>query len=293
MVFAGSLLVKNQQTNLFNSAVAAYSLRSLNLQLSNVVKVRRSNDNMESDFSANEITNGTLAAWVGAGNNGFVVTWYDQTGNGNNLTQSTTTAQPIIVDNGNVVQGNSKPSIDFSSTSHLLRTQLTGLTTYTALDYWCYCIPVLAAAANQSTVSIGRFSVEGNNNREYIFGCVATGALSNETLCNYVSTNVFGRLGANSSNYTRVANFPSLFNIQVYTTGFKEFVNGQEITLNLNSGVTTNQNLTPAVICDTNTFELAGVAGLHKTSEVIIFDTQQSINRVAIESLINNYYNIY
>jgi hypothetical protein len=293
MTFAGNLLVRNRQTNLFSSAVAAYSLRNLNLSLSNVVKVRRSNDNVESDFTANEITNGTLAAWVGAGNNGHVVTWYDQTGNGQNLTQSVAANQPIIVSNGSVVQGNSKPSIDFSSTSHLLATNLTGLTTYTALDYWCYCIPVLAAAANTSTISIGRLSVEGNNNREYYFGCVATGNLSNETLSNYVSTNTIGRLGANSTYYTRTANFPSLFNIQAYTTGFKEFVNGQEITLNLNAGVNVNQDLTPAIVCDTNLFELVGEQGAHKTSEVIVFDTQQASNRSSIEASINNYYNIY
>ena len=51
---------------------AAYSLRSLDPALDpTVVNVRRSNDNSTSDFTASEVSDGTLASWVGGGNDGY------------------------------------------------------------------------------------------------------------------------------------------------------------------------------------------------------------------------------
>ena len=58
---------------------AAYSLRSLDADADpNVVNIRRSSDNATSDFTASEVSDGTLTSWVGAGNDGYVTTWYDQ-----------------------------------------------------------------------------------------------------------------------------------------------------------------------------------------------------------------------
>lgn len=58
---------------------AAYSLRSFDADADpNVVNVRRSSDGATSDFTASEVSDGTLEAWVGSGNDGYVTTWYDQ-----------------------------------------------------------------------------------------------------------------------------------------------------------------------------------------------------------------------
>jgi hypothetical protein len=88
----------------FPGAAAAYSLRNL-VGTSNpaVVRVRRDNDNAEADFTAAEVSDGTLAAWVGAGNDGFVRTWYDQSGSNKNAHQTTTSDQPMLVQNGAVI----------------------------------------------------------------------------------------------------------------------------------------------------------------------------------------------
>jgi hypothetical protein len=100
----------------YSGAAAAYSLRQLQSGLYPVVRVRRSSDNTESDFTATQITDGTLTTFCGAGN-GFVRTWYDQSGNGRNATQTTTANQPQIVSSGVLVQTNSKPALDFNGTS--------------------------------------------------------------------------------------------------------------------------------------------------------------------------------
>ena len=116
---AGSLGLLDQ----YGGAAAAYSLRSLTLYYTGpVVRVRRSSDNADQNFTATEVSDGTLAAWVGAGNDGFVRTWYDQSGNSSHAEQSTTSLQPRIVENGLLEESNNKPAIRFgaSGTTYLV-----------------------------------------------------------------------------------------------------------------------------------------------------------------------------
>ena len=83
----------------YPGASAAYSLRNLIDTTTNVVRVRRSSDNTEQDFTATEITDGTLTTFTGA-NDGFVTTWYDQSGNGTDVLQSSASLKPRLVLNG-------------------------------------------------------------------------------------------------------------------------------------------------------------------------------------------------
>jgi hypothetical protein len=53
-----------------------------------------------------------LLSFVGSGN-GFVTTWYDQSGNGRNATQTDPTLQPRIVSNGAIVTENGRPVVSF------------------------------------------------------------------------------------------------------------------------------------------------------------------------------------
>jgi hypothetical protein len=77
---------------------------------SNIIRVRRSSDNVESDFGY--LANGAVdvaavAAFCGAGD-GFLTTIYDQSGAGRNMVQSTTTLQPQVVASGVANTQNSK-----------------------------------------------------------------------------------------------------------------------------------------------------------------------------------------
>jgi hypothetical protein len=104
------------------SAGAAYSTRKLRTAYAGAaIRVRRSSDNVEADigFSGNSLDTAALTAHVGA-SSGFVVTWYDQSGNARNVTQATTTSQPRIVNAGTIEVQNTKPSIFFDGTAHHL-----------------------------------------------------------------------------------------------------------------------------------------------------------------------------
>jgi len=111
----------------YSGSAVGYSLRNLSSSwtTSDVVEVRRSSDNATSGFTATEVSDGTMLAWVGTGgtDNGFVTKWYDQSGNTNDAVQATTTLQPKIVNAGALlVDAYGKPEIDFDASSSLVPT---------------------------------------------------------------------------------------------------------------------------------------------------------------------------
>lgn len=81
--------------DLYPGAAAAFSLRKLSSATTNVIRVRREGDNAEANFTASDVSGGAVSAWLGNAV-GYVVTWYDQSGNGRNATQGTSANCPII-----------------------------------------------------------------------------------------------------------------------------------------------------------------------------------------------------
>lgn len=102
------------------SSAAAFSVRRLYAAYEDdCLRLRRDSDDVESDFgfdSNGDLDTAAITAWL-AGANGFVVTWYDQSGNGRNATHATEANQPAYV--ANVVNG--RPILRFDGTAdHLL-----------------------------------------------------------------------------------------------------------------------------------------------------------------------------
>ena len=104
----------------YPNAAAAYSLRALKVGYTgNLIRVRRSSDNAEQDIgftndSNRNLDTSALTSFC-SGTNGFVTTWYDQSGNGRNAVQTTAASQPQIVSSGSVLTENSKPSVRFNN----------------------------------------------------------------------------------------------------------------------------------------------------------------------------------
>jgi len=110
----------------FGGAAAAYSLRDIGALGGAVVRVRRDSDNAEDNFSANQIISGALETFVGASNDGFVETLYDQSGNIRDAIQGTATNQPKIVSNGSLITVNGKPAITFDGNDNFLEVDGSG-----------------------------------------------------------------------------------------------------------------------------------------------------------------------
>src|SRR5215475_1049459 len=98
------------------SATTGFSTRKIaSAYAGSALRVRRSSDNAEQDISfiSNDLDTASLTSFVGA-NNGFIVKWYDQSGNGRDLMQSTAANQPQIVASGVVdTTIGAKPTIHF------------------------------------------------------------------------------------------------------------------------------------------------------------------------------------
>jgi hypothetical protein len=108
--------------DLYPFASGAYSLRKLRTAYSgNCIRVRRSSDNTEQDFGfvSGYLDTASMLTFVGS-NNGFVTTWYDQSGNARNAVQTTAANQPQIVSAGATIDIGGKPSLKFDGSNDQL-----------------------------------------------------------------------------------------------------------------------------------------------------------------------------
>jgi hypothetical protein len=121
MQFAGGGFVGVLDT--YPNAAAAFSLRKLRAAYTgNAIQIRRSNDNATLDVGFDSLGNlntSAITTFVGA-NSAFITIWYDQSGNGNNATQSTAANQPNIVDSGTLRVFGTKNGILFDGSDDQL-----------------------------------------------------------------------------------------------------------------------------------------------------------------------------
>lgn len=109
----------------YGSATVAYSLRRLSSSYSgSLIRVREDSGNTETDIgydSNGDLDTAAIASHCGA-NNGFVVTWYDQSGNSNDATQSVAGEQPQIYNGSTTITdpNNGNVAMDFDGTADTL-----------------------------------------------------------------------------------------------------------------------------------------------------------------------------
>ena len=146
-------------------AASAYSLRKLSSSYSgNAIQVRRSSDNTTQDigFSSGNLDTASLKTFVSSGN-GFVTIWYDQSGNGRNLTQATTSKQPAIINAGVIYRRNGLPTIYHDATDDGL--------SYTGTDYLTSLpISVNIVAGGNSNNNVFRRAVQGTGTNNWLVG---------------------------------------------------------------------------------------------------------------------------
>ena len=281
----------------YPNAAAAYSLRKLRTAYTgSAIRVRRASDNTEQDigFVNNVLDTSSLTSFC-SGTNGFVKTWYDQSGNGRDATQTTAANQPQIVSSGSVILDNSKPCTSWTTDSRM-GNSLFNPSSSSGFSAFNVYSTNLAAAANTNTMLLYSFGNSSNNNN--FAKASATGLLTGEYISYYRNiSSIFGRLG--STTYRRNANTQVLESEFYLSSGFTFFQNNSAQTMDLTvDGATTTANWSPSI------YSLSGGLYLNsfvdnsssvncKMQEIIFYDNSQSSNRTGIESNINSFYSIY
>jgi len=276
----GNLILRNtyvvpQLLDYYPGAAAAYSLRNLTGNNISVVRVRRDNDNAEADFTATQVSDGSLAAWVGAGNNGFVRTWYDQSGNGNDATQVTAASQPKIVSSGTLVIENGNAALNFDGADDYLD------------FYGSFVNSTFGPANGKTAICVSKDAgITGQRNRTIFIGASTLTKFS--FICQTSALFDFSFNG-----YAQRVSIA--FNVQQQFLAFAYQVNTQQ-TAYLNSTATGTNNFGGTWNnADTAEISNANQNQYHNGTiqEIILYPSDQSANRTAIEANINAHYSIY
>ncbi len=287
-VYLGSNLVWEKASplllDLYPNAAAAYSLRALNSAYTgSAIRVRRSSDNTETDigFVSNQLDTVSLLSFVGAGD-GFVTVWYDQSGNGINSTQSTAASQPKIATSGIIEFENGMPTITFDGTSDYLTKGVGNSLDYSGNNIFSFAVCV-ASTQDSRVYADDILGVQGyiisrpygtaasktsiNDGNGYKTPNTNPASLSTQSL---LTTEIIGSSGSFKSRQNSVLQNDitlSPWDGSIGTSGTAGFAIG--------AGANGGQNFSGNI------------------QSLIIYTSNQSSNRVSIESNINSYYSIY
>ena len=261
----------------YTGAEAAYSLRLLRTAYTGfAIEVRRDSDNTTQDigFDGNgDLNTVALATFVGSGNNGYVRTLYDQSGSGNNAQNTADAQQPLIYNGTTVVTVGGKPAMQFDGTDD--RFQLDVTATGLNLD-----------VANTSSFHVAQYD-NATNDRSM---SLSLGGTSGRWYPGYMDNGLFRYgYGTQSSVSTETGDTnQNLFSMIAGSTlgqaqAWRNGVSKMTATL-----------ATSATMGDT-----VGI-GLFRTNyyldgtvqEVIIYASDQSANRIGMESNLSTYYGL-
>jgi hypothetical protein len=251
----------------YSSATVAYSLRKLrNGYYGFAIRVRRSSDNAEQDIAFNTsggLDTTSLLAFVGSGN-GFVTTWYDQSGNNNNALNTTAASQPQIFSSGSLITS-SGGIVSLSCQNKNLSNSMTNTLTHTQfIGMEC------STTGNSALFGLPFTSLVGAPNGDKYSGIAQPGSSSSPA-------QYFGSPSYYVNNTLISATRAALYSNTVTST--KKLVN--ITSTSVGSTVSSRQ------------LQYEGYTGNYKVFEVIIYNTDQSSNITTINNNINTYYSIY
>jgi|SaaInlV_120m_DNA_3_1039746.scaffolds.fasta_scaffold08870_5 hypothetical protein len=256
----------------YTNSSLAYSLRQLSSSTTSVVRVRRDSDNTEQDFSADDITDGTLTTFVGSGD-GFVTTIYDQSGNSNNGVQTNTSSQPKIVDNGSLILDNNEPSMLFSGSQSF---DFNPFQIDKSDGFFCFYVTTYLGVNNHRVLSMGL-----SGQRDYVSGGVL------------IATRQYGLNGENIITLSSSLNGSGSDELNIYKSNS---ISNAIVRNNVQIG--TSSNLSVAAFTPTEAKiggDVASSSGYAnaRIKEVIVFNNDQSANESSIQQDMNDYYSIY
>jgi hypothetical protein len=217
--------------------------------------------------------------------NGFVQTWYDQSGSGNDAVQISASSQPKIVDSGALVtrniNGTASPSIKFGASNKMIH----GITSLSADGQQS----LFFVADNQMTSGdssrlleiMSSTADEERRRRPLIF--------KDQNQAIVFSVDSLGGIYVTAANSDQVSVYSSITDDTsggthtVYQDGTQ--VGSATVTLDANPTLSTNHE-------DLLGHLLSNAVGNFYFTEIVYYNSDQSSNRPAIEANIANQYGI-
>ena len=264
----------------YSGAAAAYSAarRLSSTYTGSLIRVRRSSDNAEQDIGyngSNVLDEAALTTFVGA-DNGFVTTWYDQSGNVRNTSQTTAANQPQIVSSGSVIKELGNPAIKFDGSNDFLNGG--DILDINSADWSFALVGKMATGSNQCFFA--KALAGGVPDRYYV------GTLNGSTLDFGFLNSTFGSIGNKSLYFGYVI---------ASSNRSYAYKNGSYVS---------DANVSPLPGNSTFDFEFGAYndgTGAASTlaplngniQEAIFYNASNSTNRTGIESNINTHYSIY
>ena len=262
----------------YPGAAAAYSLRLLDKNYSgDAIRVRRASDNTEQDIGFDtygDLDTAALATFC-SGTDGFVKTWYDQSGNANDATQTTTSYQPKIYDSSTgVVTNGGRPAIEWHGTSQRL-TNANEIMTGSSL-----CL--IGVMQSNATTGLRMWVDQSGAN----YG----GTLLQDDP-NYDAFARFGGTYIPLTNISTASTTYALFFANWVSGNSKAHINATQVDSD-NTSFSGSGN-TGVQFWIGNDSQGTSRAADGKLQEIIVYTSDQSSNRTGIETNINDYYSIY
>lgn len=252
--------------DLYPNAAVAYALFKLRADYSgSAIRVRESGGNTEADIgftASGELDTAVLLAHCGA-NDGFIVTWYDQSGNSIDFENIVAAQQPQIVSSGSILLLNGMPIINRVNTSSTLKSSFTpndGSATKTAIFV--------------GSVSPTRGNILGSHaspDDYWMFG--QNGSTSTAVNQNVTPSSEF-RNGVAFSYTNRDNVYDDFVSQSMLFSNLQFSFSSNTLSLGYQSNVTTNTNMMNYQV-------------------LIIYNSDQIANRVGMQSKLNEFLNVF
>jgi hypothetical protein len=268
------------------NAQFGYALVKLRTAYSgNCIEVRRSSDNTTQNigFVNNRLDIASLLSFVGVGN-GFIRTWYDQTSNGYNATQTTTTNQQQIVASGvylgHLLFDGSNDFLDITASGALnvFRNVNYGSVFGTVKLSDTSTIGNLFFAGINTIGSIGRLRLDANftaNPNRYRIGARRLDGDATQSFISNADHNT------NEAVISVLADWGNS-DLLMYENGI-ETINDTSFLTNGNTSNTASAQVRIGVNGNGSQFFFGQMKNL------IVYNTEQSANRLLIEQILNTY----
>ena len=216
-----------------------------------------------------------------SGTDAFVTTWYDQSGNGNDATQTTAAEQPKIVSSGSTILEGTKPTIQWDGSNNKLALSPV-ITGATARSFFI-------ANKVESTAGVGEGALISLNEASTALGSAYR--IIRESAD--IKLRVSGSSGFSYPSGTTALDYNVLTNI--WTSGGSQDAEFWSNGVSAPYSTSTSPNLNTA-----NTgnhfigwYEVTSITLDGNIQEMIIYASDQSTNRTGIETNINDFYSIY